>query len=714
MLRIIIKLFLLIFCFASASAQMNFVHPGANESKEELDFVKAKIQAGEQPWLGNFNQLKFLASGGSNALAYINSDSNDASISREDAKKAYANALVWYYTNQEIYAQRAIAILNAWTKLQGFTAGTDQDKLQAGWIGALFGPAAEIMRGYSGWAPADMLKVQNMFKRAFYPQLNTASEWNGNVDLTQIDAMMSIAVFCEDETEFNLGLARLKTRNPAFFYLASDPAASRNMPGINFPEHWGVSYNVDLPTLFVDGLTQETCRDNNHHSQYAMASAFHAAEVAWHQGVDVYTENTARYTATLELMATQLLTGKMQGTCVNNITTKDIYDTWEVGFNHYHTRMGIPLPKTEQLINEVIRSKGVSEWNIFYETLTHGDIINYSDSMPVILFQPQSVLVANESTTTFAVVAMGQNPLTYQWKKNGEDILDKTTEKLTLTNISNSDEASYSVVITNGIGSVESSIATITVVELKPYTGNPTPIPGRLEAENFDIGGELISYHDKEVLNQGGFLRLTEGVDIKTCTDIGLGYYVGDITTGEWLTYTINVAKDTTYTVTFRMAANVATGKLSVDIDGVSFIASMALPNTAGIEKWQNVTIENLTLTAGIHHLRVNMVAGAFNINYVDFAYPKTATELTTVESNYFEISPNPSSANISIKYDNTTDYTITLTNINGKTLLNSIQLNSNTIQIINETLSTQSAGLYVFSLYGNGAFLESKTLLKQ
>ena len=80
----------------------------------------------------------------------------------------------------------AIDVLNAWSEFQGFTGGSDQDKLQAGWIGALFGPAAEIMRGYSGWDADDIAKLQVMFERAFYPQLNTASRWNGNVDLTQI------------------------------------------------------------------------------------------------------------------------------------------------------------------------------------------------------------------------------------------------------------------------------------------------------------------------------------------------------------------------------------------------------------------------------------------------------------------------------------------------------------------------------------------------
>ncbi len=362
---------LFVFCFGLVSAQtkMTFVHPGAMNNKVDLDLVKAKVKAGEQPWIGAFNQLKGRARGGTNALKTINSDnSSEAGTSTDEAMKAYANALAWYITGQEIYAKQSIAVLNAWSILQGFNAGTDQDKLQAGWIGALFGPAAEIMRGYSGWQPADIQKVQDMFRRAFYPQLKTVSTWNGNVDLTQIDALMNISVFNEDETEFNLGIQRLKKRNPAYFYLVSDPASSRNYGGSSFKGSWFE------PTLIVDGLTQESCRDNNHHTQFAMASALHAAEVAWNQGVDVYTENTQRYIAVMELMATQFLTGKMQGTCSDNVTTGEIFDTWEVGYNHYHNRKELSLPNTERLLKEKVRLKGGSVLNIFFETLTHGEI----------------------------------------------------------------------------------------------------------------------------------------------------------------------------------------------------------------------------------------------------------------------------------------------------------------------------------------------------
>ncbi|MBP9932268.1 MAG: T9SS type A sorting domain-containing protein [Chitinophagaceae bacterium] len=421
-------IFLFILCFGIVSAQIKrtFLHPGAMNGQQDLDLVKAKIAAGEQPWLGAFNQVKTKAKGGTNALKTINSNNNDANISKNDAIKTYANALVWYYTDQEVYAQQAIALLNAWTILEGFNAGSDQDKLQAGWIGALFGPAAEIMREYAGWKHEDMEKVQAMFRRAYYPQLKTVSTWNGNVDLTQIDALLNIAVFCEDEAEFNLGIERLRKRNPAYFYMETDAAGSRNYGGSNFTGSW---YS---PKLLIEGLTQETCRDNNHHAQYAMASALHAAEVAWNQGVDVYTENTERYTAVMELMATQTLTGTMQGTCADNVTTKDLLDTWEVGYNHYHNRKGLSLPNTERLLKEKVRSQGWSDWNVFHETLTHGEI---SPFIPPLSYL-SSVIDTNASVITVKFtnkLILPENPVGFEVIANDIEMLGITSIKMNST-----------------------------------------------------------------------------------------------------------------------------------------------------------------------------------------------------------------------------------------------------------------------------------------
>ncbi|MBY0425936.1 MAG: alginate lyase family protein, partial [Cytophagales bacterium] len=292
-----------------AQAPTTWTHPGGNNNKADLDYVKSKIAAGEQPWTTRYAQIVAIATPG---VATIPADENGM---KAEGRKAYANALAWYYSGNVTYANNAIAILNNWgNNFTGFGAPGGQNLLVGGWIGALLGPAAEIMRGYAGWTPAQILVVQNMFRTRFYPVLNQMSTWNGNVDLTQIDAMLNIAVFNEDATLFNSAISRLRLRNPAYFYLSTDPAASRNYATIT-SQSWNAAN-------WVNGLTQETCRtggnyngngnDNGHHAQYALASAIHAAEVAWNQGVDIYGENETRYIAALELLSTQLYTGSMQ------------------------------------------------------------------------------------------------------------------------------------------------------------------------------------------------------------------------------------------------------------------------------------------------------------------------------------------------------------------------------------------------------------------
>ena len=348
--------------FRSRVAGTPFVHPGALNNQADLDFTKVQIAAGKDPWARVFNEMKLSALRSNRTTA-----PTTETAQKLDGRRAYANALAWIYTGEVPYAENAIGILNVWGKtFTGYSPVEGQNLLVAGWTGSLLGPAAELMRDYPGWVPADKALVQTMFREKFYPALNTMSTWNGNVDLTQIDAMLSIAVFNDDEAEFNLGLQRLEARLPAYFYLKSDGGVpSIAGDGGNVNKFWS------NPTLWVDGLTQETCRDNDHHGQYGMASALHAAEVAWNQGVDVYAQDAERFTATLELMAAQLLSGKMQGTCVNNVTTTDLYDTWEIGYNHYHNRMGMNLPNTYKLITTQVRQRGMNDWNIFYETLTH-------------------------------------------------------------------------------------------------------------------------------------------------------------------------------------------------------------------------------------------------------------------------------------------------------------------------------------------------------
>jgi hypothetical protein len=348
----------------SAKAQLThsgtFIHLGGVENNEELKFVKDKIDNDEQPWAGQFNNLLGWAVAGN--LGAVGSGENGP---RDLAKNAYSNALAWHYTGNTTYADRAVAILNAWANFDGYPSTAGQDLLVGAWLGTLLGPAAELMKGYAGWPEIDQAAMRTMFETHFYPVINTMSRWNGNVDLTQIQAMLSIAVFNEDLQEFNAGLARLELRNPAYYYLSTDDPASRNYGGSN-DDSWGSGSPV---VDWIDGLTQETCRDNGHHAQFAMAATLAAAEIAWHQGVDVYAREEARYVAVLELMALQLTSGSMQGTCADNVTSASRFNTFEIGYNHYHNRMGLDLPETEKVLP--ISENSANSWNIFFETLTH-------------------------------------------------------------------------------------------------------------------------------------------------------------------------------------------------------------------------------------------------------------------------------------------------------------------------------------------------------
>jgi hypothetical protein len=66
-------------------------------------------------------------------------------------------------------------------------------------------------------------------------------------------------------------------------------------------------------------------------------------------------------------------------------------------------------------------------------------------------------------TITFSATAVGSAPLSYQWEKNGVAIPDQTTLSLTLTNVTTADSGFYSILVSNPVGSTNSSAAALNV-----------------------------------------------------------------------------------------------------------------------------------------------------------------------------------------------------------------------------------------------------------
>jgi len=90
---------------------------------------------------------------------------------------------------------------------------------------------------------------------------------------------------------------------------------------------------------------------------------------------------------------------------------------------------------------------------------------------PVFISQPASLTNDPGTTATFSVVAGGPEPLGYQWRKDGVPLADggniagAATAMLVLTNVFGGDAGGYSVVVSNGFGSVTSALATLAVMD---------------------------------------------------------------------------------------------------------------------------------------------------------------------------------------------------------------------------------------------------------
>lgn len=154
----------------------------------------------------------------------------------------------------------------------------------------------------------------------------------------------------------------------------------------------------------------------------------------------------------------------------------------------------------------------------------------------------------------------------------------------------------------------------ITVYEpLKPYNGTAAAIPGKIEAEEFDFGGEGNAYHDndEENRNKGNLDVRDEGVDMN---DKAIGY----CQSGEWLKYTVDVKKAGTYTVAVAAATDNSTASFKLYMNDEAITGEMKAPNTGDYATFEEVT-EEVTLQAGEQVLMLEIVNDWVDIDYIKF-----------------------------------------------------------------------------------------------
>src|SRR6202041_649880 len=134
-------------------------------------------------------------------------------------------------------------------------------------------------------------------------------------------------------------------------------------------------------------------------------------------------------------------------------------------------------------------------------------------------------------------------------------------------------------------------IANVAFAAEGPYSGTPAPVPGTVQAENYDTGGQGVAYNVTSVNGSANSYR-SDGVDLEVTTDTGGGHDLGWTASGQWFRYTVNVATGGAYTVTFRVAAPgaVTDGFHLSNSAGSDLSGTVNVPETGGWQDWTNVT----------------------------------------------------------------------------------------------------------------------------
>ena len=257
------------------------------------------------------------------------------------------------------------------------------------------------------------------------------------------------------------------------------------------------------------------------------------------------------------------------------------------------------------------------------------------------------------------------------------------------------------------------AIYTGTYVGQTPYGGVPHPVPGRVEAEDFDLGGEGVAYHDTGNGNAGNRYRTTENVDIENCN--AGGYNLSYVANGEWLEYTLDVQQTGTYTITLRVATPYNNRMAHLSIDGVAITGSLAIPYTDGYQNWQDLVVPNLSLVAGTRIFRLSLDADNFNVNYIQFDLNTVTSTNGTVTSSLFETYPNPVEQTLQLKAHTTINAPVTLLLINsqGQSIQTIILQGLSDTSIEKIDLSSIATGIYLLKIISHEATQTLKIVKK-
>lgn len=177
----------------------------------------------------------------------------------------------------------------------------------------------------------------------------------------------------------------------------------------------------------------------------------------------------------------------------------------------------------------------------------------------------------------------------------------------------------------------DSALSNVCVVNVSdpaqwPFGDVARSLPGRIEGEHFDEGGEGIAYHDDEAKNGNMLFRPEVMVDFNTHDGASNDYVIGWTADGEWLEYTVNVESGL-YDITLLYHSGTNPGNLRILLDNEEIITITEMENQGNWGISAKVRQQNIEITGGENMiLRLEIIGQGFDFDAIDFAFHVDAT----------------------------------------------------------------------------------------
>lgn len=225
-------------------------------------------------------------------------------------------------------------------------------------------------------------------------------------------------------------------------------------------------------------------------------------------------------------------------------------------------------------------------------------------------------------------------------------------------------------------------------VKQGPYLGVAISIPDRIEAEDYDLGTEGLSYHDADDVNELGLYR-ADGVGVISG---GSAFCIKNTINDEWQEYTINIKEDGVYDIVINYCSGLRKGVARISIslpdESVMLADNYKLDNAFGWDEFQEETIASgINLIKGEHILRSTAVQFGYFLDWIEIREQGSA--VVEVVTNYLiTIYPNPNGI---FQISKPCDYEVY--SISGEKLISSY---GNQVDV-----SSYSQGIYILQSEG-------------